>query len=121
MAGPLWWQGQDAGPATADPLLGLAGPAMAHHLLGLAALPADERLRLGAEASGQHGQLQACAGRPLARGMGVGRSGMLGHAFRKFLYCRLQTVPLGPRKGADPPVSHSQPKEPEEGTLRCVI
>lgn len=108
MASPLWWQGWGTGPATAHPPLGLP------------ALPADERQGLGASAAGQRGwpqAVQACAGRRC----GPAWEWEARACFQKAPGLKAASIPSGPRKGADPPVSQAQHGGLGEGVLRYVI
>lgn len=104
MASPLWWQGWGTGPATAHPPLGLP------------ALPADERQGLGASAAGQRGwpqAVQACAGRRC----GPAWEWEARACFQKAPGLKAASIPSGPRKGADPPVSQAQHGGLGEGVL----
>ena len=95
-------------------MVAVAGRTPAHSLLGLAALPAVRdrgwELRLPGSV-GSPRPVQAC---PVRRG------GVPGRACRKLLWCRLQALLSGSRKGADPPPL-SQHRGPGIGALRCVI
>lgn len=87
---------------------------MVHSLLGLTTLRAGERQRLGVQASGQHGQPQACVACPWPEGgqRGRGHPAMFSESFcvagcRRFL-------PSGGEE-AGPAIAQSQRGDPGDG------